>query len=188
MVTGMGRGRTWTIDERRILRERYAEDGPEAVAALLGRTVEAVTAKACQFGIKTGAPHNGRAFTAAEDRAILSLRAAGLNFAEMTREIPGRRRECLRKRWMMLAGSWATKRTRAEAAGRREARHDDGHSAEPSTVMLHCLKCRRPFESVDRRSNRLCLSCRMENAAFPAGYFDIGTPSSHVRVPTRGAA
>lgn len=55
-------------------------------------------------------------------------------------------------------------------AGERYRRR---RAAETSTHMLDCLKCRRKFESIDRRANRLCENCRLENAESPpaaAGY------------------
>lgn len=31
------------------------------------------------------------------------------------------------------------------------------------TETLNCLRCQRPFESVDRRLNRMCPDCRSQN-------------------------
>lgn len=31
------------------------------------------------------------------------------------------------------------------------------------TVTLKCLRCNKPFESVDRKRNRICKECNIEN-------------------------
>ena len=54
----------------------------------------------------------------------------------------------------------------------RRAKRDEELAAEPPKVLtqIKCLKCRQPFMSENRRSNRICEPCRIDNEEGTGDY------------------
>lgn len=76
-------------------------------------------------------------FTPAEDATILAGLAAGVSASELGRLVGVSHQSVLS----------------------HAASLEFGRGARRPTVELSCLRCRAPFGSVDRRTNRLCEGC-----------------------------
>ena len=88
------------------------------------------------FGPRT--QRTGRIFAPGESEEILRLARSGVGLGEI-----GRRFGCGH-----------------QTVDNHLASLEVGKLSRPAPVEIPCMRCRRPFMSEDRRSNRLCEGCR----------------------------
>lgn len=87
----------------------------------------------------------GRPFTKTEDNTLLRLDAAGMDWNEVARHLPGRHAKALRKRFDTFFSHIPER--------------PSGAASRP------CLRCRETFDS-DSPGNRICEPCGAVNARF----------------------
>lgn len=140
--------RGWSRMEERILAALVGRGVPrEEIAARLGRSGSAVTARIARLGV---AENLRRTFSEAEDRTIRQARAAGETYAAIARKL-GRSEGAVKDRARRLG----------LAARRRE--HAKGRKPAPRK----CLKHGGPFQPA-HRLEFVCPTCK-EGEDWQAG-------------------
>ena len=107
--------------------------------------------------------NKNRRWTSAEKatlfRAVEQFRATGgqLDWHAIAATVPGRSPQAAQTLYYQLFAAHTVARIRAPAAP---------VSPPPSIFQRPCLRCRRPFDSLDRKRNRICGTCNERIAAL----------------------